>query len=400
MSSTVSAGTRRYAPLSGRYRQFLRVTSSHDVWSVILLVNGVYWLATAGVEVLTYWGASGTTYEGVYLISPAGRLLNYFCDFLISSGAYRMLLMQTWPDNALGRVRVILVHLLLAIVCVWLFAVVLQLTGMVVDRQWQEWDSIKQMIELRTNLLDWAWSIRTIFPRYALGLTLIAFVRLSRRYHEESLHLATVSADFAQTRLSMLSAQLQPHFLFNSLNVITELVAQSPDRATQMLTRLGDFLRHALESSKQPWVNVQTEVSALEAYLAVQQARFGDQLQLHISVAPEAGSLIIPSLLLQPLVENAVEHGRAGLEATLHVRIGCQVTGGQLRVSISNSFPSTAAILAPSSYGYGLQNVQLRLRAAYGDSASLTIGPDPDHGTLAQITMPAMTTPPAQRAQP
>ena len=155
-----------------------------------------------------------------------------------------------------------------------------------------------------------------------------------------------------------------------------------------MLARLGDFLRHALESSHWPWVDVATELAGLEAYLAVQQTRFSDRLSIAIDAAPESLSVCVPSLLLQPLAENAVEHGRNEGGPALRVRVAASLKSGRLCIVVSNSSPRLAAQLSPADYGHGLSNVELRLRAAYGSDARLSVGPDEHGGTSAVLDLP------------
>jgi len=380
--------SRDSAGAGGAARRF-NTTVRDDIWPMIWAVDGAYWLLMTVAEILAYWGFAGTTHDGVYVLSPSAR----------TACAYWIVLVQGWPSGLYARARVILIQVGLALVCVRLMSLSVALAGAVIDEQWSELgDFISRSVHFQASTFDWAWAFRITLPRYALGLLLVAFVRLVRRYHRDSVRMATLSAEHAHTQLAILSAQLQPHFLFNALNVITELVAQSPDRATEMLMRLGDFLRHALETSKQPWVSVQSELAAIEAYLAVQQVRYGDLLQVQILVDDAAARLIIPSLLLQPLVENAVDHGRAGLKDSLIVRIECRRLAEHLHVMITNSTPRLTESMAPSSYGYGLQNVDSRLKAAYGDSATLDIGPGPLQGTQALITMPALVEPPAMSA--
>jgi two-component system LytT family sensor kinase len=188
--------------------------------------------------------------------------------------------------------------------------------------------------------------------------------------------------------MAMLSAQLQPHFLFNSLHAISVLVDESPRQASAMLARLGDFLRHALESSHRPWVDVATELAGLEAYLAVQQMRFSDGLRIAIDASPESLGACVPALLLQPLAENAIEHGRDDSGAILYLRVATFVIAERLCIVVNNSSPQLSADLPPQRYGHGLANVELRLRAAYGDDATLTVGPDPQGGTSAFLDLP------------
>lgn len=191
----------------------------------------------------------------------------------------------------------------------------------------------------------------------------------------------------------MLSAQLRPHFLFNALHAAVGLIEDDPRGASTMLVRLGDFLRHALEASRSPWVDVATELAGLEAYLAVQQTRFSDHLSVAIDASPESLGVYLPSMLLQPLAENAIEHGRKECAGALELRVAASVSAESLCIVVNNSSPRLAADLTPADYGHGLSNVDLRLRAAYGEEAHLAVGPDQQGGTTAILVLPVRRRP-------
>src|SRR5207248_3643601 len=125
----------------------------------------------------------------------------------------------------------------------------------------------------------WVAPLRFFLPPYILGLFAIALVLTARRHHREALRAAELASAYAAARMAMLSAQLQPHFLFNALHAVSTLIEDSPRQAASMLTRLGDFLRHALESSHWPWVDLATELAGLEAYLAIRRPPFPVRLK-------------------------------------------------------------------------------------------------------------------------
>jgi Histidine kinase len=357
-------------------------------------VGGLFWALVAVIEIVAFWRASGSMMEGEYVPTSPARGLSFILQFLVAACVYRVALAQGWPAGFYARARVVVVQIFLALAFVRCAPAAYYLAAAAVDGMTAELrDNLHHLQSLQWSSSDWAWALRLSVPRYALGLVLVALVKLAREYHRETLRSASLSMEYANTRLAMLSAQLQPHFLFNALHTIAELVEQNPARATTMLARLGDFLRHALETSKQRWVSVLTEISGLEAYLAVQQARFGERLQVRIAVDAAASRLAIPSLLLQPLVENAVDHGRGGPDQSLLVRIDVRCEGERLHIVVSNSRPRLAAVLARSEYGYGLGNVEARIRAAYGEAASLSVGPGSDEGTQAELKLPAQVRP-------
>jgi sensor histidine kinase YesM len=367
---------------------------SGNVWPLIWSVGGLFWAVVAIIEIVAFWHASGTMMDGEYVPTSPARGLSFILQFIMAACVYRVALAKGWPQGPYARARVIAIQIFLALVFVRCAPAAYYLAAAVVDGLTEELrDNLKHLQSFQWSYSDWAWALRLSVPRYALGLVLVALVKVAREYHRETLRSASLSMEYANTRLAMLSAQLQPHFLFNALHTIAELVDQNPARATTMLARLGDFLRHALETSKQRWVSVLTEIAGIEAYLAVQQARFGDRLQVHIAVDAAAARLAIPSLLLQPLVENAVDHGRGGPDELLMVRIVVRCDGARLHVVVTNSRPRLTAPLPRSAYGYGLGNVEARMKAAYAEAATLTVGPAPDEGTQAEVILPAHTRP-------
>jgi two-component system, LytTR family, sensor kinase len=274
--------------------------------------------------------------------------------------------------------------------------VVTQLSGGFVDGEMVNMrESLRALPQLLLHLPLWAYLLRFFLPPYVLGLCAIALVMMVDRHHREALRGAKLACAYAEARMSALSAQLQPHFLFNSLHATMGLIDESPRQASVMLARLGDFLRHALETSNSPWVDVATELDGLRSYLAVQQTRFSDRLNITIDASPDVLGVYVPSLLLQPLAENAIEHGRTESGPTLQVRVAVAMVDERLCIAVHNSRPRLGADLTPADYGRGLANVSLRLRAAYGADAQLVIGPDEQGGTTATLDLPARCSVPA-----
>src|SRR5215469_3133758 len=358
-------------------------------WAVIWSVGGLCWLVVTGTALLWMLPASGTTMSGMYVITTQARAVQHLLVFLAAAVGYRIAIAMGWPDTLHERVRVGLVNTLLALAVVSFSEIALALAAGMVDRHYLEMhETLDSWAPFSPRWESWAMPLRFFLPPYILGLCAIALVLVAHRQHREALRAAELASAYAAARMAMLSAQLQPHFLFNSLHAISVLIDDSPRQAATMLARLGDFLRHALESSHWPWVDVATELAGLEAYLAVQQTRFSDRLSIAIDASPESLSVCVPSLLLQPLAENAVEHGRNEGGPALRVRVAASLKGERLCIAVSNSSPRLAAQLSPADYGHGLSNVDLRLRAAYGSEARLTVGPDEHGGTSAVLDLP------------
>jgi two-component system, LytTR family, sensor kinase len=363
---------------------------SDKLWPIIWSAGGLCWLAIAIVGLLWSWPVSGTTSNGDYIVTNGARTLHHALLFLVSACAYRFSLGLGWPTPYRARLRVVIVHILIALLVVRIAPYILALSSAIVDNRWSHLsEDVDSWLPFQPSMMQWVGLLRFWMPTYVLGLIAVALVYTARQYHRESIRLAHVSAEVANLRMAMLSAQLHPHFLFNALHAISELISQSPEQAITMVARLGDFLRVALESTKRPWIRVEAEFAGLEAYLAVQQTRFRDRLEVHMSVDPAALKILMPALLLQPIVENAIEHGRCGSAGTLVVGISVRCEAQRLIVVVTNSTPQLPGLLARSAFGDGLRNVDARLRAAYGNGATMSISPDSIRGTRAELTMPA-----------
>ena len=171
--------------------------------------------------------------------------------------------------------------------------------------------------------------------------------------------------------LQMLRAQLDPHFLFNSLNGIAAEIRPHPDIAVEMVGELSDYLRYSLDHRKQPIARLSTELGAMESYLRIERARFGHRLHFHVEASEPARRRLVPSFLLQPLVENAVKYGldrsAAGLDIDLHAR----VEGNLLEITVANS--GSLAPAEASHPGIGLETLRRRLELHYPQRHAFTL---------------------------
>jgi hypothetical protein len=170
-----------------------------------------------------------------------------------------------------------------------------------------------------------------------------------------------------QAELEALKAQIQPHFLFNSLNSISALVGTDPPRAREMCASLADFLRQTLSVGEQKGIPLREEIALAMRYLDVERVRFGRRLAVETTASPEAEACVIPPLLLQPLVENAVVHGIATMTEGGIVRLEAERTGHRVRILIENPYDPDAPARPRS--GLGLKIVRDRLAALYGTEA-------------------------------
>lgn len=180
---------------------------------------------------------------------------------------------------------------------------------------------------------------------------------------------AVLLQQVTEAELRALRAQINPHFLFNSLNTVADLIVRDPARAETMTLRLASIFRHVLAHSSRPMTTVREEIEFLRAYLYIEEARFGDRLRVEISVAPEAAGEEVPSLILQPLVENALKHGLGPKPGPGQLSVSVTVEGGLLRLRVEDDGVGPGN--RRDSQGVGLTNVQERLATLYQDRASV-----------------------------
>jgi two-component system, LytTR family, sensor histidine kinase AlgZ len=200
--------------------------------------------------------------------------------------------------------------------------------------------------------------------------------------HEIEARVMQTSIQARDAELKALKAQINPHFLFNSLNSISALTSIDPGRARDMCVLLGDFLRMTLGLGEKTVVHFSEELELLQKYLAIEKVRFGDRLKMQENIQEESRACLLPPLLLQPLVENAVKHGIAGLPEGGHVRLSAERQNGRLAILVENSWDPDAP--PRRSGGLGLRNVQQRLEARYGKEASLRVNTE---GELFQVSL-------------
>ncbi len=193
-----------------------------------------------------------------------------------------------------------------------------------------------------------------------------------------------------QARLDALVGQLQPHFLFNTLHTISAFVLEDPKQANRMITRLSELLRQSFNRDRGPLVTLEQELELLDHYVAIQEARFGDRLRVTFRVDPRAASAVVPTLLLQPLVENAIRHGVAAEARVAEIEIAATREGDRLHLAVRDNGPGIGSEhKRGNGGGLGIANTRARLFELYGPSHrfELTNAPPPG-GALATIEIP------------
>jgi two-component system LytT family sensor kinase len=200
-------------------------------------------------------------------------------------------------------------------------------------------------------------------PRYFVTLGAAYYVRLREREAESS----RLEAKLAQIQLEVLRNQMEPHFLFNALNSIATLTRIDPASAERMTLKLAAFLRVCLDNAGSQEIPLEQELDFLRNYLEIQQTRFRDRLTVNFEVDPDLLSTPVPSLILQPLVENAIRHGIAKSAAPGHVNVSAARENGSIRIEIADNGVGVKGNSTEPQEGLGLRNTRARLQQLYGD---------------------------------
>jgi LytS/YehU family sensor histidine kinase len=219
------------------------------------------------------------------------------------------------------------------------------------------------------------------------------------RYREREIHAARLEAGLARAQLQLLQTQLQPHFLFNTLNAISALVHTDPEGADRMLATLGHLLRRTLEDFGVQEAPLARELEVVRSYLEIEQARLGPRLRIRLDVAPDTTDAYVPTFLLQPLLENAIRHGVAPRLEPGRVEVHVRRDGDFLHLEVRDDGPGIPAQPARgegeangegngASEGVGLANTRARLFHLYGAAQRLEASNDPRGGCTVKITLP------------
>jgi two-component system LytT family sensor kinase len=234
------------------------------------------------------------------------------------------------------------------------------------------------------------WLVSTLALQFFVYCAVVVAAH-SAVYYDRGRERDQLAARLADARLQLLSMQLQPHFLFNTLNTIAELVHGDADVADRMITGLSDLLRRTLELGPTQEIPLAAELDLLQCYLDIQHARFGDRLRVDIDVDGDARDAAVPVLLLQPLVENAIRHGLAESLAAGRIEIAASRRDHRLIIAVSNDGAATSPRAHENGAGLeriGLGNTRSRLDALYGADQRLDLVVTPNQGARVTLDIP------------
>jgi two-component system, LytTR family, sensor kinase len=296
-------------------------------------------------------------------------------------------LKRRWPVERGALIRSLPVHLVAVLVLCVAHSIVILLTRQIIMTPGQSID----MQQASAMLIFWSardLPFAALFYGFILGIGSAA--DYYQQFRERQLRASQLEAQLANAELQMLKMQLHPHFLFNTLNGITGLVRDNDNAgAIEMLVGLSDLLRQTLDNAGRQEVRLAEELEWLELYLKLQQIRFSDRLRVNVNADREALDALIPNLITQPLVENAIRHGIAPRAQPGSVSLSARRVKDNLVVSVCDDgigLPIDWSLR--SSKGVGLLNTQARLQQLYGSAFDFTVHNRTEGGVEASITIP------------
>jgi signal transduction histidine kinase len=239
-------------------------------------------------------------------------------------------------------------------------------------------------------LFMWSAYLPTFLIVYASLVGVQHTVILNEALQQRILHASRLETRLAHAQLDVLKTQLQPHFLFNTITTIVSLMQTNVEAAQVTLLRLSDLLRRSLRNAASHEASLHDELAFLEEYVAIQKTRFGDRLNVYYEIDAEARDWLVPRLLLQPLVENAIRHGLQPMEASGTIVVRAKVSASQLELDVQDDGVGLPEVPATpgGEGGIGLRNTRARLQQLYGPEHQFRIEGVFPHGTRVWMSFP------------
>lgn len=349
-----------------------------STWAAVLL-SALAWTAIGVVFALPRFGASRD-----WLIVLRTSLADWWAWGLLAPAIIAIDLRLPIAVQHLGRR--FLAHIGIGLIASLVYSYVSALLEAVMGTtKWSEVFSAAPLQEAIKGGLLWDLLV------YLLVVGGWQAVQSARRQAVSQWHVERLERRFSEARLNALRMQLDPHFLFNALNTISALVESEPLHARSMIEQLGDLLRLSLQGSGRQQVRLAEELEFLSHYLAIQKTRFGEDLIVTIDVPAWTRDVLVPSLILQPLVENAVRHGLSPRPGGGNVWISAAVVGGMLQLTIDDDGVGLGAHWQDENTGLGIGVARERIAMLHpGKDFGLFIGPRAEGGTHVSLRIPMM----------
>ncbi|HLK64826.1 MAG TPA: histidine kinase [Bryobacteraceae bacterium] len=343
------------------------------VWSVLAVIYGLQWVRQALVMEdrriplgTAVWPAF-ETYWIYALLTPA--TIEFALRVEFRRDQMRRFVLSHAAGFAVFSIAQAVLRLLL-------FPVHNPHTGAVIPRSWA----------MLYNLL-WFYLSDNIFMYVPIVGGTMAWAAYAQNRQRE-LSQTQLRAQLASAELQILKMQLHPHFLFNTLQAISTLVGKDPQTAKRMIALLGDLLRATIDRSGEQVVALRDELDLLDRYVQIEQVRFGDLLRVEFEIDDATQEARVPTLILQPLVENAIRHGARSQSGPATVCVRSSVCGEQLRLTIQDNGPGMPASEKRNPAGLGLENTRARLGHLYGAGQRLELENLPAGGLLVTVEIP------------
>ena len=232
---------------------------------------------------------------------------------------------------------------------------------------------------------------------YGVILLVSYMLDSQRRLAMQRAETAKLNEELSKAQLNALRRQIEPHFLFNTLNAVAGLVREKRnDAAVSMIAGLSDFLRRVVQDSDRQQVPLAEELEFAQKYLEIEKVRFAERLQVSVDVPGDLLPAQVPSLILQPMVENAVKHGIAKRVQGGAIRIAASRSNGKVVLSVYNDGPSLPPDWEQTRSGVGISNVRTRLQGLYGDEFELSLKNDDLGGVKVSVCLPFISEPPEE----
>jgi hypothetical protein len=345
-----------------------------------------------GLLAFAFWSLLGVAFGTQFYFSSAqfgnpvswGRALAYsFADWYVFAllSIPAIALARRFPIERQRWRRSVMVHVLASL----LFSVAyIALRGAIAT--WQAGTANLSFDQSFRALLvkTWHFNLLVFWVIVAVGH---AF-DYAKRFRERELRAADLEKRLTEARLQALQMQLNPHFLFNTLHAISSLMHQDVDAADRMLVQLSDLLRRALESTDTQEVSLREELDFLSRYSEIEQTRFGDRLRIDMNIAPETLDALVPNLVLQPLLENAIRHGIEPHARPGRIKVEANRNGSFLQLQVQDN---GGGLNGGVIEGVGLANTRARLHQLYGERQQFALANAPEGGALVQVTLPFRT---------
>jgi two-component system LytT family sensor kinase len=342
-------------------------------FKVLLMLAAAFWLFVTITDVLYGYSMqinADQVFKSVIFINSNERVLQHLLLFPILVLCFSVSLRIGWAP--VNRVPV---QLLLGGIFAALSYPAMALSEFLI------WGSLMP----RVVVALWTASFVMFFMTYCFGIVLVTGFAYYQRLRDAEVRNSTLEQGWTNARLAALRMQLSPHTLFNLLHTIRGHINKEPQVARAMVVQLADLLRRLLSASQCDFVSLPEELTFVRLYLELQQQRFAERLTIVLPPVENFSDLWVPSLILQPLVENAVVHGLAGHEAAVLVRVEVEARDGSVILRVINT---TAKESTGRPNGIGLNNVRERLDVQFGADASFTAGPTATEEWTAEIALP------------